>query len=124
VRGGGSSASGSTPARASAGKRSCTSAEAATGTAAAGVGTRPWQSTAHSRAQLIFTGSQGASGLEPSAGAIGIDMAAAGVSQAVTGLDANSRANTARMAGAQAAVVRRPIIKLNTSSKTPRLQRR
>jgi hypothetical protein len=28
------------------------------------------------------------------------------------------------MAGAQAAVVRRPIIKLNTSSKTPRLQRR
>jgi hypothetical protein len=77
----------------------------------------PWQSTAHSRAQLILTGSQGLSEPVSSAGAMAIAMGAAGVCHAMTGLDANSRANTARMAGAQAAVVRRPIMKLNSFGK-------
>jgi hypothetical protein len=61
---------------------------------------------------------------DASAGAMSIAMGVADVCKAATGLDANRSANTARMAGAQAAVIRRPIIKLTSSGKHERLQPR
>jgi len=52
-----------------------------------------------------------------SAGAMSIAMGVDDVCMAVTGLGANRSANTARMAGAQSAVIRSPIIKLTSSGK-------
>lgn len=60
--------------------------------------------TAQSRAQVIFTGSQGASESGLSADLMAIAIVCVGVCQAATGLDANNSEKKARMAGASAKV--------------------